>query len=65
MTDEMDEVKKIIDETNRMFLTALTDSYTRYNELISKLITLLDLDFTDIRSLKIRVLEVIKESLYK
>ena len=65
MANEKDELERTIRETNKLFLSALGDSYSRYNNLVSDLIKVLDLDFTDTRSLKIRVLEVIKESLYK
>jgi len=65
MSDKNDREKMYegLTESMRESIAVLNAAFDRYNDLVSELIKALDMDYSNERALKVRILEILKRSL--
>jgi len=63
MSDQLDKEIDKLGEVTKTSLQVLEAAFDRYNDLVSNLITAIDIEYTDMQAMKIRLLSILKESL--
>jgi len=65
MSDQLDKEISKLEETTKNSLQVLEKSFDRYNDLVSKLITAMDVSvsYSDVNQVKRHVLHILKNSL--